>query len=407
MDYKIVYRAFLLVILLLMQKCNSISRKLNAKFLTSDDENCKSQKNTLLHIDAEGPNDSLHYLWNFIDNPSVLVALTNKSSKLNIKWTGDPLSKLKQTTDCLPQKISFNDSAIFSYGLSIKKIYEFNDANDNGVINSSSSANINVLNPSYFVWYIRNKAIGDETVELEMIGHSYNDEEKNLTRTGSITLLISVFGKLDRFNRQPFMLHSENTTQIDLSIDNFETNKTFTNSRFAIELLFVSDGEPDIVIPVNVKKTINDEHTPGIFKLVEINSPKNENTSMYLQWRPISYMTKERDVTDSTDVVFYPLGKSKDAFDDATNSILLPYYEENINGIIARKLNVSFGSNGDGFYKKTNYTSWTLLLGYSHSLDERFTSGTIILISNIIGLPFLLLILYSSIVYIRKPSVRE
>lgn len=154
------------------------------------------------------------------------------------------------------------------------------------------------------------------------------------------------------------MLHSENTTQIDLSIDNFETNKTFTNSRFAIELLFVSDGEPDIVIPVNVKKTINDEHTPGIFKLVEINSPKNENTSMYLQWRPISYMTKERDVTDSTDVVFYPLGKSKDAFDDATNSILLPYYEENINGIIARKLNVSFGSNGDGFYKKTNYTSW-------------------------------------------------
>lgn len=90
--------------------------------MTSDDENCKSQKNTLLHIDAEGPNDSLHYLWNFIDNPSVLVALTNKSSKLNIKWTGDPLSKLKQTTDCLPQKISFNDSAIFSYGLSIKKV---------------------------------------------------------------------------------------------------------------------------------------------------------------------------------------------------------------------------------------------------------------------------------------------
>lgn len=73
------------------------------------------------------------------------------------------------------------------------------------------------------------------------------------------------------------MLHSENTTQIDLSIDNFETNKTFTSSRFAIELLFINDGEPNLIIPINIKKTINDEHTPGIFKFIEINSPYNNS----------------------------------------------------------------------------------------------------------------------------------
>lgn len=69
----------------------------------------------------------------------------------------------------------------------------------------------------------------------------------------------------------PHMLHTENSTQIDIILQNIETNKTFTNSRFAIELLVAGEGNPDIPMFINPKKSLDDEHTPGIFEVIYYN----------------------------------------------------------------------------------------------------------------------------------------
>lgn len=64
------------------------------------------------------------------------------------------------------------------------------------------------------------------------------------------------------------MLHTENSTQIDIILDNLQTNETFSNSRFAIELLMVGGGDPEILMFVDPKKNLDDEHTPGIFEVI-------------------------------------------------------------------------------------------------------------------------------------------
>lgn len=65
------------------------------------------------------------------------------------------------------------------------------------------------------------------------------------------------------------MLHSENATQIEFIFDNLETNSTFGRSRFAIELVMVSESTPNVTMAIDSKKSLDDEHTPGIF---EVNS---------------------------------------------------------------------------------------------------------------------------------------
>lgn len=66
------------------------------------------------------------------------------------------------------------------------------------------------------------------------------------------------------------MLHTENSTQVDIVLDHIETNRTFSHSRFAIELLVVGGGEPKIPMFVDPKKSVDDEHTPGIFEVVTV-----------------------------------------------------------------------------------------------------------------------------------------
>jgi len=57
---------------------------------------------------------------------------------------------------------------------------------------------------------------------------------------------------------------------VDIILDHIQTNQTFSNSRFAIELLAVGGGDPEIPMFVDPKKSLDDEHTPGIFEVTII-----------------------------------------------------------------------------------------------------------------------------------------
>ena len=88
------------------------------------DSSCKNQNSTLLYVKADGSNDTLNYLWDFIDNPSVLVALTSSSSKVDVIWSEiDPWPSTKNITNfCRPEYIFFSDDPIFTFGISIQKV---------------------------------------------------------------------------------------------------------------------------------------------------------------------------------------------------------------------------------------------------------------------------------------------
>ena len=74
------------------------------------------------------------------------------------------------------------------------------------------------------------------------------------------------FSTLNHSHIMPCMLHSENATQIDIIIDHLETKKEFTKSRFAIELLIVSETNPNETLNIDKKRKLDDEFTPGIFE---------------------------------------------------------------------------------------------------------------------------------------------
>jgi len=86
----------------------------------------------------------------------------------------------------------------------------------------------------------------------------------------SVACQLRGFCTVDHSDMVPHMLHTENSTQVDIILDHIQTNQTFSNSRFAIELLAVGGGDPEIPMFIDPKKSLDDEHTPGIFEVTII-----------------------------------------------------------------------------------------------------------------------------------------
>lgn len=75
---------------------------------------CDEKNLTIFHLQANGPNDTLHYLWDFIGNPSVLLAVTSTTAKLNINWDDYLVRKINS--------INFTEQPIYTFGLLVEKV---------------------------------------------------------------------------------------------------------------------------------------------------------------------------------------------------------------------------------------------------------------------------------------------
>ncbi|KAL6255840.1 hypothetical protein P5V15_013082 [Pogonomyrmex californicus] len=395
----------LLLVVALVDSAFSTQRILRS-FLNPDcEESCRERNVTTLYLRADGPNDTLHYLWDFTGTPSILLALTPPSVWLNISWD-DYLARK-------PNSLHFTEKPTYSFGLIINKIIEFNDVNDTALIDTADVTNTNVLRPEYFNWRRVSLSQKSEFVYLDMEGNSYHDTAKNISRYGSIKLSLRGFCTLDHSAMVPHMLHTENSTLVDIILDHLQTNETFSNSRFAIELLAVGGGDPEVPMFVDPKKSLDDEHTPGIFEVVEVRTPpyRDLNNALdagsYLQWRPVSYNSASRDVTSSTETVQYPPKKVFNHTSVIKNSMLYCYYGETADDLLLQRLTVSLGMKGDGFYKKTNYLTWTFTIGYGTPPEERFSSLVIMIISIGLGLPLLIMVITGLYLCIRRMPKRR
>lgn len=369
------------------------------------DTKCKDKNLTTVYLRADGPNDTLHYLWDFDGNPSVFLALTLPSASLNISWE-DFFIKRKNS-------IKFTEEPIYTFGVIFNKIIEFNDKNDTAIMNITNIVDTNVLHPMFFQWDRKALIQNTEFVTLNMEGNYYNDSIMNISRYGTVKLSLIGFCSLDHSEVMPHMLHTENSTQIDIILQNIETNKTFTNSRFAIELLVAGEGNPDIPMFINPKKSLDDEHTPGIFEVVEVRTPpyksmdNYQTEGAYLQWRPVSYTTISRDTTNSTETMQYSPLKVSNHTSAIMNTMLYCYYGDKIDNLLTQRIIVSLGTKGDGFYKRTYYSTWTFLIGYGTPPDEQFSYLVIMIISIGLGLPLIILLVIGLYLCISKLPKRN
>lgn len=92
---------------------------------------------------------------------------------------------------------------------------------------------------------------------------------------------------------------------------------------------------------------------------MDLQTPMTESgNGGYLQWRPVAYVAKERDLSNSTETRSYGVRNVKDHTTHLKNTLLYAYYSCNLDNLLVQSTTISFGLKEDGFYKKTNYTSW-------------------------------------------------
>ena len=75
---------------------------------------CAGKKPITLYVRAEGPSDTLHYLWDLTGHPAVLLAVTSPSAKIHINWSPYLLH--------LPQSVNFTEKPQYTFGLEIQKV---------------------------------------------------------------------------------------------------------------------------------------------------------------------------------------------------------------------------------------------------------------------------------------------
>jgi len=86
-----------------------------------------------------------------------------------------------------------------------------------------------------------------------------------LGRLCEFTSQLSAFGFRDHSGELPHLLHSANCTQVDLVLDKLKTNSSFSNSRFALQLLIASNDKANATATIVLRKSLDDEHSPGVF----------------------------------------------------------------------------------------------------------------------------------------------
>jgi len=140
---------------------------------------------------------------------------------------------------------------------------------------------------------------------------------------------------------------------------------------------------------LEVSKTLDDEHSPGVFEVYNVKTPAKGFDQSYLQWKPICYTAEVRDVIDSVDVVAYNLQTASSVLhdDNIHDSILWAYFGSEIDSMTLEAMNISFGTQGDGFYNKTKHISWTYASGFGVPPPDRVSMLVMLVVCIGLGVP--------------------
>jgi hypothetical protein len=124
---------------------------------------------------------------------------------------------------------------------------------------------------SNFSW---NRVVIENTTERLAIGFYSSDYrvsgDGTHNLTGVINITLSAYATKGFGHWLPHLSHDVSTNQFDIQLQNLSTSSGFNHSRFALELVLASDGKRDSELIREKTRTIDDEHTPGIFEVCKL-----------------------------------------------------------------------------------------------------------------------------------------
>uniref|UniRef100_A0A8D8ABU8 Glycosylated lysosomal membrane protein n=2 Tax=Culex pipiens TaxID=7175 RepID=A0A8D8ABU8_CULPI len=341
---------------------------------------------TVIHIRADSAKDTIHYVWDFTGKPTILVALTDKSATLDIQWDDFLGGK--------PESVRFSKQPVYTFMTVINRIFQFDDIGDTGTITNQSKAF--VYDPHTFAW------------NRTLLWASERDVMLAINAKNDFLFKLNAFSMRDHGLDFPHLLHSSNSTQVDIVFNNVSSK--FDRPRFALELLFVVSEQAvaGSDFEITKRKSLDDEHTPGIFEIIDVLSPGAFKFSAggFIEYRPVSYTHPERDVSTSTET-HQSEPQTVESPANALNSTLAyAIYGQELDRLLVQGMNISFGFSGDGFYTKTNYTTMTFQVGVGMPPVEQLSAFVLIVAGIGIGVPLVMLVFGGGYVCLRKMRVR-
>lgn len=199
-------------------------------------------------------------------------------------------------------------------------------------------------------------------------------------------------------------MHSAHSMQIDLVAMNI--NYTYKNPRIAFELLVLSDeAKAEGNYSMNRIRNLDDEFTPGIFDVYNLVSPRSSNDTKgsFIQYRPVCYVSKNRSVSSSTESNHGNLMDVPDENDKYRYTLPYAFYND-LSTKLNQAINITLGTRGDDFYSRTNYISFSYLMGVGNPPLEGLSPFVITFAAIGLGVPLILLIFGGTYVAIKRYS---
>ncbi|XP_041933272.1 glycosylated lysosomal membrane protein [Alosa sapidissima] len=332
----------------------------------------------VVHVQAVGSDDTLHFLFCNHRAPALMLVHTNSSfSNVHINWTAFLNGNYSGSLKVVPES-----SVQFSSALVFTRLWEYDDVNDTADPEHLPPSS---FFPSYelqdFSWNIRNATYNLTTHTATLCGRNSSNSFMN----GFLCLAFSAFESRGRDSEWPGLLHNANSSQLHVWLDNVIPRSN--QSRFILEVQSVSSAEQKG--QVDVLKSIDDEYTPSIFKVSQwVSSPSNASSEIlgYTQWKPVAYRTEHPKFEDATpcrhsDPVLVselpPSGWVQALFRD---------------GLQTSTLNITFSIAGDPFYNTTNYLSWSVLVGLGNPPQDSFSPLVLTIMAVGLGTPLALIL---------------
>lgn len=337
------------------------------------------QAGDLLHVRAVGDNDTLHFLFCSQGAPTLLLIHTNStSSEVQVNW---PEFVSRNTSGSL--KVEPESSLMYSSAVVFSRLLEYDDVNNTAEPTSDLFPPYDLQN---FTWNPIN--LSEPMALLCGTDASFTN--------GSLCLQLSVFDSEGRGEAWPHLLHSVNSSQLEVWLDGIPARAT--QSRFLLEMHAVGEAYP--LSTVGVYQSIDDEYTPSIFKVSQWVSSVNGSSDVlgYALWKPVAYRQARPALEDATPCRHSVPRAQSGSMVTASSGLIRGFFSDPK----SMALNMSFGLAGEPFYNVTRFLSWTLLVGVGSPPVDSFSPLVVAIMAVGLGIPMIILLVGGIWLCIRK-----
>ncbi|KAL1117955.1 hypothetical protein AAG570_004266 [Ranatra chinensis] len=378
----------------------TLERKMSTTLNPGCGPTCDDTGTVVVYTRAEGLADVVHHLWSTVGGrPTFMVAVTPNPSQLSIDW------ERFIEDHAPPGSITFEPqlpTTVFAFV--IDKLIEFTDVNNTGRMDEMRS-DVRISRLDMLEWTL---------ATLDNSSTSFEGRFKPKGTPGLVTIKLNAFGEEGHGDLLPHLYHSSNSSQVDIVLDSvpnsFHGEPHAHTRRLALKLVAAA-APAHSPVRIVARRSLDDEHSPGVFEVTEVlASNRHSDFGGYLQWKNVSYNWAEgRTMTNSTVLQNYAVALASES--DVGGTLVGALLGSPVNGsdmtpVTFSAFNVSIGAKDDNYYTKTNYATWTLLVGVGQPVEEQFSTIILAILIVGLGLPTLLIIFGICCIIVRRFTKR-